>query len=373
MRPLRVLAAIDSLTWGGAEMLLGDFAAGAPAADLDLSVIYLQGVDESPARARLRAHGLEPTLVPITLLYDPRSAARVLRHVRSERPDVVHTHLGNADLLAGLSARACGIPFFSTLHVMAWDHTGREQVKSRLMAAARRRAHRVIAVSDAAREAYLATGWDRPEHVVTVHNGIPGRARRGAGAAVRAELGLAPEDVVVTTLGVLREGKGHDVAIAAVAELRERFPALRLLVLGEGPERAAIERLAAPLGDRVVLAGQRGDVMEVLDATDVLLHPTRIDAFPTALLEAAAASLPVVSTRVGGVPEIVADGTTGVLVAPPPSAGAVAAALARLLEDPALRARMGAAGRRTFEERFTAEAWAHRLRALYEEALAARS
>lgn len=372
MRPLRVLAVIDSLTWGGAEMLLGDFAAGAPAAGLDLSVAYLQGVDESPAAARLIARGLEPELVPITLLHDPRGAARVLRYIRRTRPDVVHTHLGYADLLAGLSARALGIPFFSTLHVMAWDTTGRDGTKERLMSAARRRAHRVIAVSDAARAAYLETGWDEPEHVVTVRNGIPGEVRPGAGAAVRAELGLAPDDVVVTMVAVLRDGKGHDVAIAAVDALRERWPGLRLLILGEGPFRPEVERMAAPLGDRVLLAGQRNDVMDVLDATDVLLHPTRIDALPTALIEAAAAGVPVVSTVVGGVPEIVVDGTTGVLVAPPVATEPVAAALEALLADPARRAAMGAAARARFEERFTAEQWALRLRALYEEALAAR-
>ncbi|HEX8121475.1 MAG TPA: glycosyltransferase [Solirubrobacteraceae bacterium] len=369
MRPLRVLAIIDSLTWGGAEMLLGDFAAGAPAAGLDLSVAYLQGVDESPAAARLLAQGVEPELVGITLLHDPRGAARVLRHVRRIRPDIVHTHLGYADLLGGLSARALRIPSFSTLHVMAWDETGRDAVKNRLMAAARRRAHRVIAVSEAARAAYLATGWDRPEHVVTVRNGIPGRARPGAGAAVRAELGLRPDDLVVTMLAVLRDGKGHDVAIDAVERVRERVPRIRLLVAGEGPFRPEIERMAARVGDAVQLVGQRGDVMDVLDATDVLLHPTRIDALPTALIEAAAAGVPVVATDIGGVPEIVDDAVGGVLVPNPPTAGPVAEALSGLLEDPARRAEMGAAARRTFEERFTAEGWALRLRALYEEAL----
>ncbi|MDQ5809099.1 MAG: glycosyltransferase family 4 protein, partial [Actinomycetota bacterium] len=198
------------------------------------------------------------------------------------------------------------------------------------------------------------------------------RTRPGAGAGVRAELGLGPDDVVVTMLAVLREGKGHDVAIEAVAALRDRFPRLRLLVLGEGPHRAEIERMAAPLGDRVLLAGQRNDVMDVLDATDVLLHPTRIDALPTSLIEAAAAGVPVVATDVGGVPEIVVDGEGGLLVPNPPSAGPVADALARLLEDDGARAAMGAAARRAFEERFTAERWAQRLRALYEEALAGR-
>ena len=101
--------------------------------------------------------------------------------------------------------------------------------------------------------------------------------------------------------------------------------------------------MAAPLGDAVVLTGYRDDVMELLDATDVLVHPSRTEAFPTALLEAMAARVPVVATAVGGIPEIVADGRTGLLVDAPPDAGRFADAVLSLAADPDLRRRLGEA------------------------------
>jgi glycosyltransferase involved in cell wall biosynthesis len=189
----------------------------------------------------------------------------------------------------------------------------------------------------------------------------------GAGARARAALDLGPDDLVVAMVTVLRAGKGHEVALAALPALRERFPRLRLLVLGDGPARAQIERLAAPLGPAVVFAGHRDDVPDLLAGADVLLHPTARDALPSALLEAMAAGVPVVASRVGGVPEVVVDGETGLLVSAPPSAGVVTAALARLLGDPELRARLGKAGRTRYEREFTAERWAGRLRSVYEE------
>ena len=228
----------------------------------------------------------------------------------------------------------------------------------------------VICVSDAARESYLA-GWPaRRKRVVTVHNGIATPARPGAGAAVRAELGVAPDDPVVSMLTVLREGKGHAAAIEAIGALRERFPGIRLLILGEGPAEEEIRARAEPFGSTVILTGHRNDVMEVLDATDILLHPSRVDAFPTALLEAMAAGVAIVASRVGGIPEIVDDGVQGVLVPAPPRASDVAAALADLLADDAQRRALGAAGRARFDDRFTIEAWMRRLLPVYETAIA---
>jgi glycosyltransferase involved in cell wall biosynthesis len=120
------------------------------------------------------------------------------------------------------------------------------------------------------------------------------------------------------------------------------------------------------------MLGHRDDVMAVLDAADVLLHPSEIDALPTVVMEAMAASVPVVATRVGGVPELVADGDSGVLVAAPATAEGLAAALGPLLGDAGLRRRMGAAGRARYEREFTAESWARRSRALYDDVLEGR-
>src|SRR6201991_2889396 len=117
-----------------------------------------------------------------------------------------------------------------------------------------------------------------------------------------------------------RHKKEHDIALDVVRTLRDRYPKLRLLIVGRGALGDQIAAQAADLGDRVVMAGMRHDVMRVFDAADVSLQPSRTDAFPTTLLEAMPASVPVLATAVDGIPEIITDGETGVLVPPPPRA-----------------------------------------------------
>jgi glycosyltransferase involved in cell wall biosynthesis len=372
-RALRVHTLIDSLTWGGAESLLADLAVAAPGAGIDLSVGHLQEVDGSPSARRLRAAGVEPVLIGTGRLTDPRSLRAVRAHLRARAPDVLHTHLDSADVLGGLAARMLGIPSVCTIHLAATavsDSPGaRGAARTTLIEGVRRRTARtVIAVSEAARNAYLARTGAAPGRVVTVHNGIvpppPPRPRD----AVRAELNIAPDAVVVAMVSVLRAGKGHDVATGALQLLAPEHPDVVLLLVGDGPSRAEVEALVAPLGDRAALVGHRDDVGDLLAAADVLVHPTRMDAFPTVLLEAAAAGLPVVATRVGGVPEIVQDGVTGTLVDPPPSAPAFAAALTPLVADADVRRRAGAAARERFAAELSADRWAMRLRAVYDAA-----
>lgn len=353
-------------------MLLGDFAEAAPEAGLELAVTSLAPFAGEPAARRLETLGIAPQHVAVRGLIDPRSVRALRRRLAATAPDIVHTHLDYADVLGGAAARTLGVPSVATLHVMRWAAAGaRERARLELFGRVRRRtARRVIAVSAAARAAYLEHGWDTPARVVSVHNGIARSSRRGAGAAVRAGLGIAPDALVVTMLSVLRGGKGHDEALEAFATLRERFPAARLVIAGTGPDE---ERLRTAAGDGVVFAGHRDDVMELLDASDVLLHPSHVDAFPTALLEALAAGVPVVATAVGGIAEIVEDRETGLLVAAPPRVAALEAALSELLGDAALRARLGAAGAASFAARFTARRWVAELAALYAAVSSSRS
>lgn len=355
-------------------MLLPELAAVAPEAGIDLSVGYLLEKGATPAAERLREAGVTPTPVGVRSLA-PTAVRTVRRHLQQVAPDVVHTHLGYSDLLGGLAARSLKLPSVATLHQMRWDHArGREAVKELLMTEARRRATtRVVAVSQTVREVYLGDGRAGPDHVTVIHNGIRGVPEPGAGARVRAELGLAPDDVVVSMVSALRPEKQHGLAVEVVRRLRERDPRVKLLVAGDGPTRDEVAAAVASLDGGGVLAGYRSDVMAVLDATDVLLHPTTIDALPTTLIEAAAASVPVVATRVGGVREIVVEAgagpETGVLFDHPAEAGAVAAALEGVVADPARRAQMGKAARRRFEDEFSAATWARRLHALYAELL----
>lgn len=365
---LHVHVLIDSLGLGGAESLLADFTIGARAAGVEVSVGYLIGGGE--AADRLRELGIEPSHVPVRGLLGRRDRAAVRRHVAAIAPDLLHTHLGYADVLGGLASRALGVSAVSTIHLAGWIGTPRERVMYRLTALARRHcAARVIAVSDAARRTYLETGWDRPERVVTVHNGIVDAAEPGAGAAVRRELGIAPDELVVAMVGVLRGWKGHEPAADAVRTLLGRFPRVRLLIVGDGPRRGEIEAAVGGLGERVLFTGYRHDVAAVLDAADVLLHPSLYDAFPTALLEAMAAGVPVVATAVGGIPEAVAHGETGFLISPPATAESIVEPLRELLGDPALRRRMGVRGRARFESEFRVDRWLERLLGVYDLAM----
>jgi glycosyltransferase involved in cell wall biosynthesis len=323
----------------------------------------------------LRQAGVEPVHLRITGLLSPRSFYRVRRHLATVRPDVIHTHLDYSDFLGGLAARSLRIPSVSTVHVTRWhrpegDQGLRQSVKSFLFSRGRRHCMaRVVNVSEYARSAYLVTDRDRPDHAVVVHNGVGRAPLPGAGRAVRAELGLGAEDQVVAMVSVLRHGKGHDVAVEAVRRLRDEFPRLRLLVVGDGPRREEITSLVETLGKAGIITGHREDVMAVLDATDILLHPASVDAFPTSLLEAMAARVPVVATCVGGIPEIVVPDVTGVLIAGPPRATAVAGALAGLLGDPIRRARLAEQAAARFQEKFTAERWVARLAGLYRQIL----
>ena len=371
-RPIRVHALIDSLGIGGAEMVLAEFAAVAPLGDIKLSVGYLKDVGEGDRTAtRLRAAGVEPRPVGMPRHLGPAALLAVRRQLAEVRPEIVHTHLGYADLLGGPAARSLKIPTVCTLHSHVWDGDSRERLKLRAMRLARRAcAVRVIAVSESARAAYLAAGADRPERVVVVRNGIAGTARPGAGRALRAELGIADAELVVAMVSTLRPEKAHDVAFAAVGELLASVPELRLLVVGDGPLRAEVQRAASALGDRALAIGYRPDVAAVLDSADVLLHPSRHDALPTTIIDAMAASTPVVATRVGGIPELVDDGVSGILVPAPPVASDVAAALGELLRDPDGRRRLAAAARERFEQEFTADRWAARMGELYRSVLA---
>lgn len=368
---IKVHALIDTLGAGGAELLLPELARVAPSAGIDLHVTALNVRDHSPAAARLRERGVTPTTVPIKSILGPRDIWRVRDEIARVSADVVHTHLGNADFVGGLAARSLGTPFTSTIHADRWIAGRKLKLKLDLMARVRRHcAATVIAVSESSKRAYLAEGWDRPEHVEVVYNGIGAKPEPGNGAAVRRELGLAPDDQVITMMSTLRPEKGFDVAIEAVRRLRERFPRARLMIAGRGPWQHGVAELAASAPEAVLLTGHRDDVMAILDASDVVLQPSRYDAFPTSILEAMAASAPIVATAVGGIPEMIDDGISGMLVPAPPEAEAIAGALSKLLESPERRATLAEGARRRFEQRFTDDAWAKRLRDVYERVLA---
>jgi glycosyltransferase involved in cell wall biosynthesis len=370
MPVVRVCHLIHSLGPGGAEQVLVDLGRVSADVGMQMSVLSLSVGDDAGHIRALRDAGVEVESLGLSSRWDPRAFPRALDLVQRFRPDIVHTHLKHADLVGAVVSRRLRLPMVSTLHLIEDSVSGVGSAKRWLAGQARRQvADRTIAVSVAQRDWYLQAFPADPHRVVTVRNGVlPGapldeQQRR----RLRAELGVPPGAQVALNIAIMRPGKGHDDLLTAVAELGDDCGLFTVLV-GDGPERGRLEarvRSDPSLASRVCFAGYRPDVPAVLQAADLVVHPSHADALPTALIHALAAGLPVVATDVGGIPEVVGDGT-GVLLGPRDPDG-LAKAMVSVTADPGGRAAMGAAARRRFEELFHARRWAQRLLALYVE------
>lgn len=288
---------------------------------------------------------------------DPRLPFRIARAARAFRPELVHTHLVHADVHGAAASVLLRVPLVSTKHNDDPFRAGPFRYLERLLA---RRARRIVTITESlARFNEERVGIPRAKLVV-VHYGLDTPPLRWAD---NPPLTLPEGARILLALGRLVPQKGLDVAVRALPTVRRTHPDAVLVVAGEGPERHALEDLAAELdvAGALFLPGRAGDVAALLERADLLVHPSRWEGFGLVLLEAMLASTPVVATRVSSIPEIVIDGETGVLV-PPEDAQALAAALVRVLDDPGS---LGAAGRARALEQFSADAMARKTAAVY--------
>jgi glycosyltransferase involved in cell wall biosynthesis len=288
---------------------------------------------------------------------DPKLALRVRRAVRDA--DLVHTHLVHADVYGAFGARR----LVSTKHNDDPFRAGTFRFVERALT---RRASRIVAITHALARFQVERVGLPAEKVEVIHYGLDD---------VPSAWGTNPADDVPRDARVLlavcrlERQKGVDVAVRALPALLKRHPDVHLVVLGEGPERADLERLAGDLDVPVHLLGRVPDVALWLRRADVLVHPARWEGFGLALLEAMLASLPVVATNVSSIPEIVMDGETGFLV-PPDDAAALASALTRVLDDPRT---YGLRGLERARSEFSVAKMTDRTLATYERALNASS
>jgi glycosyltransferase involved in cell wall biosynthesis len=289
--------------------------------------------------------------------------ARLLRRLgRTLAPDVVHLHFCVVFSILPLALRAGGVKNVIATERISLPFAERSFARD-LAARLRNRVclsavKRILAVSGYVRQRLIVSDHVPESMVQVLYNGVDlSRFRPGdePPARVRARLGIPPDGEVVTVVGQLIDFKGLNYLIDAVDLLRAR--PLTVLMAGAGDRRDALAAQARRLGleDRVRLLGKRDDVQALLAASDLFVCPSVWDeALGNVILEAMGTGLPVVASRVGGIPEVVRDGETGLLV-PPRDAAALAGAIASLLDDPARRQAMGRAGRRVVEEDFSME------------------
>ena len=374
-----MLVVLDAFRLGGAETLIAQLARVAKYADLELEVLSV--LEPSPDRSRLAPMlaevGVEPQYLGARRTVDPAAFARLVRRLRQDPPDVVHAHLELAMTLAVPAARLAGVPAVSTFHHVYRPLSGRAATRERLAVEVATRGDAAVFVSRASRNSFAEVY--RPERIPAswsvVHNGIDldyfSPAPDGEVAGLPADLGLGGNRVV-TIVAALRDFKGIVHAVRAWPMVVGQYPEARLLLVGSGEEEPALRAAVAQagVGDSVVFAGMRTDVPEVMRGSEVVLLPSIYgENLPTVLMEAGGCGRPVVASNVGGISDIVADGSTGLLVEPGDPI-AIAAALLRLLDDPGLGAQLGRNGRRRMERRFDARGWAENLRGLYEQVIA---
>lgn len=346
----RIAYVIWSLGLGGAEQVVIRLAAGLDRRRFEPVICCL---DQRGAFAsQAEEAGVEVVAMDKRGPVDAAAVRRLAGFLRARRVDVVHTHLWGGNVwgrLAGLWARVPRI--VTTEHNLDTWKKLHHFVIDRTLAPA---ATHLIAVSRQVREFYEARGVGRGRWRV-VYNGVDARKAlpRGRGAAFR-DLGLGADTPVVALIGRLVPAKAPDVFLRAVARAAARVPTLHALVVGDGPLRSPLEREAQRLGleGRVTFTGVRRDVPELLAGLDAVLFSSVREGLSLTMLESMTAGVPVIATEVGGTPELITHGQTGLLV-PPGQPEALAQELVGLLDDPGGAAAIREAARKVVEERFS--------------------
>ena len=343
---VRVLHLDSAATWRGGQNQALLTAKGMAARGHGVTVGCRAG---GPLEARARAEGLEVRPLPFRGDLWPPAILSLARTIRRDRPRVLLLHDPHAVSAGIVAARLAGGPALVAVRRVDFPLRG---ATSRWKYSA---CDRVIVVSRAI-ERIVEAGGLPTDRIRLVYEGVPDRSPRPGGREILKALGVPAEAPVVGNVAALTGHKDHATLIEAMARLRPRAPEARLVIAGEGELRTALEALVRERGleDRVIFAGFRRDLDQLLPAFSVFCLSSHLDGLGTSVLDAMAFALPVVATAAGGIPEAVQDGITGRVV-PSCDPVALAGALAEVLGDDTRRRALAAAGRQRYLDCFTAD------------------
>ena len=364
--------------WAGAEVQLKVLLSKLVGrADIDLSVILL---NEGRLEEEIDALGIPVRVFPESRWGSGKIFRELVREFKQSNIHIIHTHKYKDTILAAPAAKLCAIPHVvRTVHGLREPFQGLQSLKMGLYKAIERIVHRyyvdaIIAVSSQIERTYKAEG--ERFRVTCIRNGIDldGRSILTDRWRTRKELGIDSETCLIGTIGRLTPVKGIPYLLEAARMLLLQGANVKVLVVGEGSIRSDLMTQTRDLriSKDVVFLGHREDTDALLQALDIFALPSLSEGIPMALLEAMAASRAVVASRVGGVPEIVEDGTEGFLVESMDVHGLAEKCL-RLIQSPELAQKMGQAARARVERNFSAESMAHQVALLYREVVESKS
>lgn len=360
-RRLRIAHCIHGLSLAGAQQVIRHLVAcGDPEHFRYFVYAHLDG----PLRVEIERAGATVRLIRRRLpLVDPFWALEIYRVLRRDQIDVVHTHLFGDTLHGLVAAKAAGLPVVSTLHSNRGGETRlRRWGYGRLLPYM----DCLVACSPSSRASYVRAYGERLT-IRTIVNGITRAPLRELGARVSEDLGLEPDALIIGSIGRQSVEKGFSDLLRAFGHVvSERVGKVQLVLVGDGPERPRLEALARQLGiaDRVVFAGVRTDVRELLQRFTLVAFSSHFEGMPIAVLEAMAAGRCIVASDAEGIVNCVDDGREA-LLAPRHDPPALARALERALSDALLREQLGRAAQARFLREFQAERMAEEYQQLY--------
>jgi len=372
----RVAYILTPITFGGSEKVSLNFLRTVDRSRYDVQPILLtRPWEEEPYFAR-EAHqlGYAYCTVPVSLKSggDPLRVLRVAYRLHSILKegafDLVHTHGYFADICGLPMARLLGLPGISTCHGFI-DNDRKLKIYNLLDTIALRLCKTVIAVSDGIRDELVRRGI-QASRITVIPNAVAPHCgtekMRTCRMEKRRTLNIAPHEYVIGYIGRLSGEKGLTYLVEAVAKIRDAAVPVKLLIVGDGPERENLEQQVKDinLGNMVTFAGFQTDIENWLPALDVFTLPSLTEGTPMALLEAMAAGVPVIATAVGGVPKVVTDGVDGLLV-PPENVGAISEKILWLKDDIELQRRLGRAGSDTVTCKYGINSWCRTIESLY--------
>lgn len=300
-----------------------------------------------------------------------RSVYRLLMLVAALSPDILHTFLFRANQIGRFVALVQGTPVICAVRTQEMEKQFHHTCDSKTSFMV----DHYTANSEGVREFTITKSRLKPENITTIANGIDMEPFRGSrcDSELKKSLGLAPEHRVITAVGRLRKEKGYPFLLTAFKGVVEEWPDTRLLIAGEGEEEASLKQHARELGiaEKIVFAGLRTDIPAILALSEIFVLSSLWEGMPNAVLEAMAAGRPVVATRVGGVPELVVEGETGLTV-PPSDAAALRQALLSMLKDSERARLMGEKGRERAEKHFDIRLTVRKTEELYMKVLEGR-
>lgn len=339
-----ILHLVDSLNIGGTEGKLVDLIGGLLEHGYRVSVGYCT---PGPWAEKLKSMGVQVTRLNHKGRVDPLLLVRTIRLIRNDLPQIVHTHLFKSDFHGRLAARLARVPVvIGGLHNS--DPWARNRLLGLIYGATAQFTDRLIAVSEEVRQYHIAHTNVASEKIIAIENGVDVSRFSISGETkqkMRTELDIAPGAIVFGTIGRLKPQKDHGTFIRAAREVLDQYPSARFLVIGDGPLRSELETQAHQLElfPAIIFTGLRTDIPALLSALDVFVLSSRWEGLPNAILEAMAASRPVIATAVDGVRGVVTSGENGLLVSSGDTSGLTEACL-QLASDSDLRNRLGRAG-----------------------------